>query len=382
MKLSARDWRHYAAATTIFLLAFPVFAHLSPSLADGIPSEIGELIKEEGIANEQCRGGSGDNPETQQACDKRDQIVSKLKEMGWCYGTDDQPMYQRQWQPCRTATKLNDTEALRKAPQKVGEATKDPQAVKLMECVGVKVYQDPQPPGHPPTADECNQLLRDADSKRANSAASGGIGIRTKVEQGQIIVNEVVPGLPAAEAGVRAQDVIETIDGKSVSGLSGEQVSALIRGPVGKEVDIVVRHADGTIGRFQMGRIDIASVGGNTNVPQATDPAGAKFAAEVAAFAKVLRTGRAAIYCGIRSQHWYRSLEAGLTMGIDGREQQLRGQAANVALFNADADRARKWAGPFIVGAVPSREECMRLIDSPELARADELQRRTTGGYR
>lgn len=305
MKLSARDWRHYAAATTIFLLAFPVFAHLSPSLADGMPSEIRELIKEEGIANEQCRGGSGDNPETQQACDKRDQIVSKLKKMGWCYGTDDQPMYQRQWQPCAPATKLNDAETLRKAQQQVGEATKDPQAVKLMECAGVKVYQDPQPPGHPPTAEECNRLLQDTDNKRANSAVS----------------------TPA----------------------SGENS----KNPP----------ADG-------------------NIPQASDPAGAKFAADVTVAAKVLRTGRAAIYCGIRSQRWYRPLEAGLTMVIDDSERKLRGQATSIAAFNTDAERVRKWAGLFIVGTIPSRDESMRLIDSPELARADELQRRATGGYR
>lgn len=38
--------------------------------------------------------------------------------------------------------------------------TKDPQKIKLAECTGVKIYEDPQPPGHPPSAEECVQVLR------------------------------------------------------------------------------------------------------------------------------------------------------------------------------------------------------------------------------
>jgi len=38
------------------------------------------------------------------------------------------------------------------------EALKDPEKQKLLECMGVKVFEDPQPIGHPPSAAECEQL--------------------------------------------------------------------------------------------------------------------------------------------------------------------------------------------------------------------------------
>jgi uncharacterized protein len=36
----------------------------------------------------------------------------------------------------------------------------DPEKVKLIECLGVKVYNDPQPQGHPPSAVECNRITQ------------------------------------------------------------------------------------------------------------------------------------------------------------------------------------------------------------------------------
>ena len=64
-----------------------------------------------------------------------------------------------------------DAATLQKAQQQIGEALKDPQKVKLMECVGVKVYEDPQPAGHPPNADECDQILKQANNASSHSAS-------------------------------------------------------------------------------------------------------------------------------------------------------------------------------------------------------------------
>jgi uncharacterized protein len=36
----------------------------------------------------------------------------------------------------------------------------DPEKVKLLECMGVKVYNDPQPRGHPPSTAECNRITQ------------------------------------------------------------------------------------------------------------------------------------------------------------------------------------------------------------------------------
>ena len=38
------------------------------------------------MANGLCRGGSGDRPETEIACQVRDDLVRRLREVGWCYG--------------------------------------------------------------------------------------------------------------------------------------------------------------------------------------------------------------------------------------------------------------------------------------------------------
>lgn len=43
----------------------------------------------------------------------------------------------------------------------LGEALRDPAKVKIIECLGVKVYEDPQPPGHPPSKAECDQISQE-----------------------------------------------------------------------------------------------------------------------------------------------------------------------------------------------------------------------------
>jgi hypothetical protein len=49
---------------------------------------------------------------------------------------------------------------LAKGEAKFALALQDPKKVALLECNGIKVYEDPQPPGHPPSAAECAQVLR------------------------------------------------------------------------------------------------------------------------------------------------------------------------------------------------------------------------------
>lgn len=41
--------------------------------------------------NSQCRGGSGDDPATQLACDRRDALTRQLSKAGWCFGRKDDP---------------------------------------------------------------------------------------------------------------------------------------------------------------------------------------------------------------------------------------------------------------------------------------------------
>ncbi|WP_447876950.1 lysozyme inhibitor LprI family protein [Serratia fonticola] len=48
-----------------------------------------------------------------------------------------------------------DRETYERAKRQLEAALKDPEKVKILECMGVKVYEDPQPIGHPPSPEEC-----------------------------------------------------------------------------------------------------------------------------------------------------------------------------------------------------------------------------------
>ncbi len=50
--------------------------------------------------NSQCRGGSGDDPKTQRACDRREEVGKQIDQAGWCYGREGQMGYQMQWHAC------------------------------------------------------------------------------------------------------------------------------------------------------------------------------------------------------------------------------------------------------------------------------------------
>lgn len=50
--------------------------------------------------NDLCRGGSGDSPKTQEACDNRDKLDGIFRRAGWCYGRDDHPGYLKKWERC------------------------------------------------------------------------------------------------------------------------------------------------------------------------------------------------------------------------------------------------------------------------------------------
>jgi len=52
--------------------------------------------------NDKCKGGSGDAPATWVSCKKRDDLFTKIKNAGWCWGdgTSEQIESDKQWQMC------------------------------------------------------------------------------------------------------------------------------------------------------------------------------------------------------------------------------------------------------------------------------------------
>ncbi|WP_154674569.1 hypothetical protein [Mesorhizobium erdmanii] len=59
-----------------------------------------KLIRQWQVANENCRGGSGDDPQTEKACGARDVLARQLEAAKWCYGKDGQSGYQYKWHRC------------------------------------------------------------------------------------------------------------------------------------------------------------------------------------------------------------------------------------------------------------------------------------------
>jgi carboxyl-terminal processing protease len=75
-------------------------------------------------------------------------------------------------------------------------------------------------------------------NEQLNGGNFGGIGVFIyQLKSGQVIL-QPIDGLPAARAGMRQNEVISSIDGSSIAGLSLDKVERLIRGPEGTVVTI------------------------------------------------------------------------------------------------------------------------------------------------
>ena len=59
-----------------------------------------ELIALELDLDLACRGGSGDDPETLQACEDREEIVRELNDLGYCYGHTYEATADWHWHQC------------------------------------------------------------------------------------------------------------------------------------------------------------------------------------------------------------------------------------------------------------------------------------------
>ena len=70
-----------------------------------------------------------------------------------------------------------------------------------------------------------------------------GIGASVTEVDGQIIVLGPLPGSPAFEAGLMPGDIVVSVDGRSIEGLTLEETVVLIRGPKGTEVVLGVSRA-------------------------------------------------------------------------------------------------------------------------------------------
>lgn len=72
----------------------------------------------------------------------------------------------------------------------------------------------------------------------------GGVGMQVGEKDGRIVVIAPLKDSPAMKAGIKAGDIIVSVDEKDVSNMNGDEAVQLIRGKIGTEVKIVVLHKD------------------------------------------------------------------------------------------------------------------------------------------
>lgn len=109
-----------------------------------------------------------------------------------------------------------------------------------------------------------------------------GIGVQIIDLDRQIVVVTPLPGSPAIEAGIKAGDIIKTVDGYDITGATSSQASLLIRGKEGTSVKIgilrgkenltfdiirrtvVINNIEGKILEDNIGYIKVTSFSDNT----------------------------------------------------------------------------------------------------------------------
>lgn len=86
-----------------------------------------------------------------------------------------------------------------------------------------------------------------AGNGRAQRLGFGGVGLRLGDKEGRVQIVEVLPGTPAANAGLRVGDTLTHVDGTPVSGLTPDILTERLRGPVGSQVALIVERGSAAI---------------------------------------------------------------------------------------------------------------------------------------
>lgn len=63
------------------------------------PRNVRSPIRSADMENDHCRGGTGNDPETYRACNRRDKIMVELEKKGWCWGGSNVG-YLKHWLRC------------------------------------------------------------------------------------------------------------------------------------------------------------------------------------------------------------------------------------------------------------------------------------------
>lgn len=88
-------------------------------------------------------------------------------------------------------------------------------------------------------------LIRVSSSTSTTSSNEGIIGISYSAIPAGMLITAVTPNLPVAKAGIRVNDVITSINGRSIAGYSQEKAHAMLVGPAGTRITLGVATTSG-----------------------------------------------------------------------------------------------------------------------------------------
>lgn len=110
-------------------------------------------------------------------------------------------------------------------------------------CLGVLTAGLFQPPAPPVASTSQPACVQRCPFQQQNVEEFGGIGLYVGADmahEGRFTALEPLPGYPAERAGLKPNDVIESVDGVSTEGQPTEEVVARLRGDVGTKVEVGV----------------------------------------------------------------------------------------------------------------------------------------------
>lgn len=108
----------------------------------------------------------------------------------------------------------------------------------------------------PEAAPESDSSIAAPETLQNNDNASAGIGVTIRIseETNEIVVLDVLQGGPAEEAGIRSGDILKSVDGTMLAGLSIEEITSLVHGEPDTVIEIVVDRGEATMYNFPVTR--------------------------------------------------------------------------------------------------------------------------------
>lgn len=70
----------------------------------------------------------------------------------------------------------------------------------------------------------------------------GGVGVSVNTDSDRTVITDIYEGSPMDKAGVKAGDIIVSLDGKSTRGMDQDDISRILKGAPGSTLEMVTRH--------------------------------------------------------------------------------------------------------------------------------------------